>query len=320
MSVKAFIRLLLFLCSVSCLASDQPNSIPPAYGSAPECPKHEGTRTNRSEVAQYQQTTIYIEGTAVRKSNKCEREVAIRWRKAKGKTKHLPLDSQNSEYQVVDFSPDGSSVLVQWSKFTEGWREQEQIRLGLLSLTSGAVQWRDAFKILRWKDCVATVDAEGFLPDGRIVIRPRPWVRGRHLGSNCVAKPTLYSIRLDTEQAEKLSDDTAMVRRGKRIANSHQSCKTDPDIVSECFWTHGRASYYNGGPSLRIWRIGTDRMLGVTTEELPPNAAALMDSGDDVFDNDVYGEFQVCPFEKQKPGHMQPVCVESAKKLVAKKR
>jgi hypothetical protein len=31
---------------------------------------------------------------------------------------------------------------------------------------------------------------------------------------------------------------------------------------------------------------------------------------------DIFGDFIVCPFTKQKEGHMQMICVESARNLV----
>jgi hypothetical protein len=33
----------------------------------------------------------------------------------------------------------------------------------------------------------------------------------------------------------------------------------------------------------------------------------------------VFGDFEVCPLAAEKEGRMQPVCIESAKDLVAKK-
>jgi hypothetical protein len=63
-------------------------------------------------------------------------------------------------------------------------------------------------------------------------------------------------------------------------------------------------------------------MLGVT-------AGPVADDADDpiaspnllIFNPDVqsvFGEFEVCPFTPERKGHMQMVCVESAKRLVVK--
>ena len=34
---------------------------------------------------------------------------------------------------------------------------------------------------------------------------------------------------------------------------------------------------------------------------------------------DIYGDFEVCPLSREKPGEMQFVCIESASNLVVKK-
>jgi hypothetical protein len=91
-------------------------------------------------------------------------------------------------------------------------------------------------------------------------------------------------------------------------------CKENPAIVGECFKIHGRISLYNGTPGVRIWPVGTKRLLGVLPSEneiMPPNVSKHIALGTDIF-----GDFVVCPFTKQEPGHMQFVCIESASNLV----
>ena len=64
--------------------------------------------------------------------------------------------------------------------------------------------------------------------------------------------------------------------------------------------------------------MGTDRILEVRTEIAPENVNGLF--GEDAFATDIYGDFELCPFSKEKYGHMQMVCIESATHLVAKHR
>src|SRR5260370_33430553 len=45
-------------------------------------------------------------------------------------------------------------------------------------------------------------------------------------------------------------------------------CKT-PENTASCYWTRGRLAVYNGNPTFRIWRIGTNKILGVRSG---PNA------------------------------------------------
>jgi hypothetical protein len=96
------------------------------------------------------------------------------------------------------------------------------------------------------------------------------------------------------------------------------ACKKDPRVTGACFAVHGRLSFYNGGPSTRLWVIGTHHMLGVPTEEseMPGYLSKLMVS----FDDTVYGDFVVCPYRKYEEGHMQFVCIESGQHLFRERR
>jgi hypothetical protein len=91
------------------------------------------------------------------------------------------------------------------------------------------------------------------------------------------------------------------------------ACKSDKRVTGSCFTVHGRLSYYNGTPSTRVWVIGTNHMLSVPSEEteLPENLRKLLVT----FDDEIYGNFLVCPYKGRRPEHMQPVCIESGKKL-----
>jgi hypothetical protein len=96
-------------------------------------------------------------------------------------------------------------------------------------------------------------------------------------------------------------------------------CKGNPDVVDQCFKVHGRARIVNG-TGMVIWRIGTDRLLGVEDDEnIPPNLSKALFKYDDKWSSDVYGDFEVCPLTKRKPEEMQMVCVASASHLIVKK-
>ena len=99
-------------------------------------------------------------------------------------------------------------------------------------------------------------------------------------------------------------------------------CKNNPRVVGACYVVHGRATFGPGTPALRIWPIGTHRMLGVTAGPIAddaddPIAPKNMLVGPNV--QGIFGDFEVCPFTPEQKGHMQMVCVESAKKLVVKR-
>jgi len=93
-----------------------------------------------------------------------------------------------------------------------------------------------------------------------------------------------------------------------------KGCQNNPAVVGECFSVHGRIRLYNGTPGIRIWIIGTKRLLGVIPSEneiMPQKVSKHI-----TLETDIFGDFVVCPFTKQKEGHMQMVCIESASNLV----
>lgn len=96
-------------------------------------------------------------------------------------------------------------------------------------------------------------------------------------------------------------------------------CKSNPQLIAACFTVHGRLSAYNGTPSLRIWPIGTHRLLGILKDE---NPLAIPESirNEVGFGKDIYGDFSVCPFTGSKPGKMQFVCVEAVSNVRVQRR
>jgi hypothetical protein len=119
-------------------------------------------------------------------------------------------------------------------------------------------------------------------------------------------------------------------------------CKT-PENAASCYWVHGRLSLYNGNPSLRLWRVGTKRILGVYSgphsesydpldnehPELPADLERAYDGEykrrlalkdpDAGLPEPVFGDFEVCPLEPEHKGEMQAVCIESAKNIFIQK-
>jgi len=115
------------------------------------------------------------------------------------------------------------------------------------------------------------------------------------------------------------------------------SCKV-PENASMCYWTRGMITCCNGNPAMRMWKVGTKRILGILSG---PNSWVL-----DPEDNEhprlprnldlayraewrraghtraftrlagpVYGDFEICPLEPEHAGWMQDVCIESAKNI-----
>jgi len=102
-----------------------------------------------------------------------------------------------------------------------------------------------------------------------------------------------------------------------------KSCKEHPKIIGACFSVSGRLSAYNGAPTLRIWKTGTRRILGVSEQRF--QEVGYVNIPEDIrskvnFDTDLFGTFIVCPFTRQRPNEMQMVCVESGKNLETRGR
>lgn len=310
-----FLVMALVFVSQGTLAQKEPKWLPGlAYGGVPDCPGHPGMRTHRSEVARGFGTIVSIVGIARRGQRGCAYSAYVEVKQRGKKTFRLP-EPDKRNFTIVDFSPDGRSLLLS-SQIDLGspYDEYRNIELTTMNLSTGELHWANAWDILGWHDCVSTIEAQGFTRDGKMVLRPRMSIRGTTRHPDCVKSPELLTTDLKPGSARRLPDDYRVERYGNKIHPAYEACKADPDIIGACFMVHGRLSIWNGAPSLRIWRTGTKRILGVQNEILPERVANRMDFG-----VEATGDFEVCPFTRERPGEMQMVCVESAENVTYKK-
>jgi hypothetical protein len=87
------------------------------------------------------------------------------------------------------------------------------------------------------------------------------------------------------------------------------------------FTIHGRLSIYNGSANLRIWIVGSKRMLyiaGDSTLALD-RINQFFGDGDGWFTRDVFADFTVEPLAPDTKGHMRPVRVLAVKHVVVTK-
>ena len=91
-------------------------------------------------------------------------------------------------------------------------------------------------------------------------------------------------------------------------------CSTTP--IEPCFSHHGRLSSQNG-IALKIWLIGTNRMVGLDNDgdQLPPVVVKYLDMTSPNHSY-IYGDFDICPTEPDIPGHLRRACVAGAERLV----
>jgi hypothetical protein len=110
-----------------------------------------------------------------------------------------------------------------------------------------------------------------------------------------------------------------------------QPCKT-PDIATSCFRTHARLSAGNGTPAVRLWPIGSHHLYGIYSNRygMIHDSSTLDNEGPKLPDLvlkhishqggwRMYGDFEVCPLEPPKQGHMQAACIAGASNVVAPK-
>ncbi|HEY6806277.1 MAG TPA: hypothetical protein VI306_22045 [Pyrinomonadaceae bacterium] len=105
------------------------------------------------------------------------------------------------------------------------------------------------------------------------------------------------------------------------ITPQDKSCREHPKLVGACFKVHGRLTVYNGAPALRLFRLGTKRVLGISEQRfalagyknVPDEIKEKIDQ-----DHDLIGDYVVCPFTRERRGEMQLVCIESVANLQVK--
>jgi len=92
-------------------------------------------------------------------------------------------------------------------------------------------------------------------------------------------------------------------------------CREDPEVVGQCFIAHGRIRV-SASMLVELWPIGTKRLFHIPYTEkdpehyLPANMLAKLR-----YDNEVFGDFEICPLEPDRPGHMRDACIQSASRL-----
>lgn len=101
-----------------------------------------------------------------------------------------------------------------------------------------------------------------------------------------------------------------------------QPCRKHPWVIGPAFKIRGVLRYWNGAPSVRIWKVGTKRILGVSGGRFYkegycnlPNWLPTID-----FDEEIVGDFVLCPFTKDKPGEMRLVCIDTVYNMKVRKR
>ncbi len=89
------------------------------------------------------------------------------------------------------------------------------------------------------------------------------------------------------------------------------------ESMSQPFTVHGRLSVYSGSANLRIWVVGSKRLLYVGGESPAlEKVNKILGDGDGWFTRDIFGDFTVEPLATDIKGHMRPVRILGVKNVV----
>lgn len=250
-------------------------------------------------------------------SQSCDVRATLHVRGADQTEKEIALGhNANADFDIVDWSPKGDLILTSSRRWVDPVAAPLVEVYNVKDKTRRSIDVASLFASEGWVHCAAIIETAGFAPDGRIVVNAGPGSRAKR-PRDCASNRSYWAFDPKNPKVQQLQSDYRQQQYGRVISPEYRPCEEDPGIVDGCFTVHGRMQVWNGTPSLRIWRIGTDRILGVydPENEIIPNNLARQLNG---FETAVYGDFEVCPFTKSRPGEMQMVCVESASHLVTK--
>ena len=92
-------------------------------------------------------------------------------------------------------------------------------------------------------------------------------------------------------------------------------------FVGPCQTVHGRLFLTNGTPGARLWKVGTNRVLGVWEwigEGSPCPLPTYLEKPLVKDDKVVFADFVIRPVTQSTPGYMQMVCVVSGSKMTTR--
>jgi hypothetical protein len=100
-------------------------------------------------------------------------------------------------------------------------------------------------------------------------------------------------------------------------------CNYSGLFIGPCTSVHGKLYITNGTPNIRIWKVGTNRILGLweCSRTECGNPCPLPRQLDSLLRPYIiiYADFVVRPVTESKPGEMQMVCIASASHIVTRR-
>jgi len=215
---------LLFLAATS-LAQQPAAPVPDApaagqlpSGSAAICPDQPGTRTFRSQIFQDRANQAEIIGSATRTANGCEYKAELKITKGGATNTIVFEDPDKQNFSIVDFSPDGNSLLLASQLPREFPNEvNRQVAIAIFPLGRHNIVWHNAWDIFGWHDCDASVEPQGFDSHGNVIVRTQPSHLLPKHRADCVADGTLNAVSIAEDTVERVPDSTPVLHPGRQV-------------------------------------------------------------------------------------------------------
>jgi len=88
--------------------------------------------------------------------------------------------------------------------------------------------------------------------------------------------------------------------------------------IEPCFMHRGRLSSQNG-IAYMLWLVGSSRIVRVDDTQIPTMLDKHLEMASPNH-RDVFGDFEICRLEPDRPGQMRSACIAGAKRLVVQDR
>jgi hypothetical protein len=286
-----------------------------ASRSAPPCSVKPGVRSSRSDLVEFGGISASISAQSTRdESNGCEQTASV-WVTKSGVSMQVNLpDADTNTFSIIDFAPDASLILLHKTKTFALPGEDSGDEISLLSPESSALRWVSTRQLIGLGNCSTLVEPEGFLGPRQLVFLTSPSVVAPKGLPSCADRPKLLALDLATRKVFEPPPAISMIKNGHRLGGPLLSCQTDPDLAGACYSIRGRVGLGSNGISMRLWQVGTEKVMNLGEGMLPDELSSLVTP-----ETRVYANMIVCPLASNIPRVMPTVCIESASNLQREK-
>jgi hypothetical protein len=302
--MRTLLLLYLGLSSVT-LAADAPGWL--ATRAAPPCSTKVGVRASRSELVQFGSISASIAAQSSREeTGECTQSASL-WMTGNGVSHQFELSGAAAYvFSIVDFAPDASAILLFREKAFAAPGEDTAPEAALLAFGDAGPRWQPVMQFAGWKPCAGILEPQGFLSPRAILFRASPPAAPAALHA-CVQQTRFVSLDLATRKLALLPASTVVRRNGRLAGGPLLSCQSDPDLVGACYRMRGRVSVSSDGVGMRVWQVGTAKVMDLAEGMLPDELAEQVTPA-----MRVYANMLVCPVHANGPKAPDTVCIESA--------